>query len=610
MVTTGINKKMDWEIPEMIGKNKEPAHNTLISYPNSEIALENDDNKSPFFLNLNGKWKFNWVKKPADRPIDFFKKDYDVKNWDELKVPSNWQMHGYGIPIYTNITYPYSIGTEEIPSIDHEYNPVGSYRRDFKVPKDWISEKREIFIHFAGVKSAFYIWINGKKVGYSQGSMTPAEFNITKFLNKGKNILSVEVYRWSDGSYLEDQDMWRLSGIYRDVFLYATPKLHLRDFFAICDFDSTYSDAILKIAAKVKNYGEKPFKSYKIEVSLLDSENGIISNDPLMEANLDVNSGEECVINLQSEVKNPNKWSAETPYLYKLVLSLKDPEENVIEAEICNFGFRKVELKNEQIYINGKSIIFKGVNRHDHHPDHGRAVPLESMIEDIKIFKKNNINAVRTSHYPNHPTFYDLCDQYGIYVLDECNIESHGLRKILPNSLPEWTNACLDRMTSMVERDKNHPCIFMWSLGNEAGTGDNFIKMKASALEIDHTRPIHYEGDYNFEYSDIYSVMYASPQGVEKVGQKKSGFALTKFKNVKRDLYEGKPYLLCEYAHAMGNSLGNFQKFMDIFEKYDNCIGGFIWDYVDQGLRKTSDDGEEFWAYGGDYGDEPHSGSF
>ena len=393
--------------------------------------------------------------------------------------------------------------------------------------------------------------------------------------------------------------MWRFSGIYRDVYLFSTPKAHIRDFFASCDLDENYEDAIFKVRLKIRNYDNINQDQLKVEISLLNEKKEYVDSEILMDKSINMKPNAETTVELKVEVKNPQKWSVETPYLYDLIILLKDVDKNIIEVEQCKFGFRSIEIKNDGgFYINGKSIILKGVNRHEHDPDHGRAIPFDRMLQDIKIIKQNNINAIRTSHYPNHPRFYDLCDKYGIYVLDECNLESHGLRDILPNSDPLWTTACVDRMVRMVERDKNHPSIIIWSLGNEAGYGDNFEKMKIAALKIDSTRPIHYEGDYNQEIVDITSYMYYSPQQLER--------------KAKSNLRHGetRPIVLCEYAHSMGNSLGNFQKFMDVFEKYENCIGGFIWDFVDQGLRKTSDNGKEFWAYGGDFGDKPNDKNF
>ncbi len=546
-----LNQKNDWENTNIIGRNKEPAHNSLIPYKDIESALSEKKN-SRYCQSLNGIWKFNWVKKPSDRPLNFYGVDFDDSNWDNLDVPSNWQLRGYGIPIYTNVRYPYSVKKDNIPSIDHEYNPVGSYRRTFVIPEGW--KNREIFIHFGGVKSAFYLWINGEKIGYSQGSMTPAEFNISKHIRKDNNILAVEIYRWSDGSYLEDQDMWRLSGIFRDVYLFSTPKVHIRDFFTRCELDGTYKDAILKVRVKIRNYSENDFNQLKVNILLLDNAHQSVGSEILMEKTFKVGPYSETVLDLKSNIKNPKKWSAEKPNLYDIILILKDFNNDIIEVAQCKHGFRVVEIKeNGGLYINGKYIILKGVNRHEHDPDHGRAVPLSRMVQDIKLFKQNNINAVRTSHYPDDPKFYELCDQYGIYVLDECNLESHELRDILPASDTKWAVACIDRMVSMVERDKNHPSVIIWSLGNEAGFGENFKIMKIAALEIDSTRPIHYEGDYKHEITDIISYMYYSPKKLERAANKHFR------KGDKR------PHVLCEYAHAMGNSLGNFQKFMDVF---------------------------------------------
>ena len=598
------NRITDWENSKVFNINKEPAHSTLISFDSLENSKKNRE-ESQYYKTLNGIWKFNWVEKPADRPVNFYDVNYEIKDWDEIDVPSNWQMRGYGIPIYTNVKYPYSINIKEIPNINHNYNPVGSYRKNFEIPLNW--KGREVFIHFAGVKSAFYIWVNGRKVGYSQGSMTPAEFNITKYLKKGPNVLAVEVYRWSDGSYLEDQDMWRFSGIFRDVFLFSTPKVHIRDFFASCELDDNYEHAILKVGAKCINYGKADEEQYKVEMSLLDKEQRFINSEILISEVFGIKSGTEHLIELKAKIEKPRKWTGETPNLYDLFIVLKNSKNDIIEIESCKFGFRKVEISElGSLLINGKPIILKGVNRHEHDPDHGRVISYSRMVQDIILMKQNNINAVRTSHYPNHPKWYDLCDKYGIYVVDECNLESHGLREILPGSDPIWTDACIDRMISMVERDKNHPSVVIWSLGNEAGIGENFKIMKDETLNIDTSRPIHYEGDYKQEIVDIISSMYLSPQKLEKnIIRNKAGHTGMRVK-----LNKTRPYVLCEYAHAMGNSLGNFQEFMDVFEKYPNAIGGFIWDFIDQGLRKVSENGEEFWAYGGDYGDEPNDNNF
>jgi len=589
----------DWENPEVVGINKEPGHCTLIPYRDIRTAIKADRKASPFYKSLNDNWKFHWVRKPADRPVDFYKSEYDVSHWNEMPVPSNWQMHGYGIPIYLNVPYAFPPNPPYIP---HNYNPVGSYRRRFTIPDEW--KDRQIFLHFDGVKSAFYVWINGRKVGYSQDSMTPAEFNITQYLKAGENILAVEVYRWSDGSYLEDQDMWRLSGIYRNVYLFATPQVHIRDFFVQTDLDEHYTDATVMVRPKIANYGDKNLKGWTIEAELYDQETGPVLPKSLVR---DVSSiigekypqrGNVKFALLEAKVKNPHKWSAETPYLYTFVLTLKDNNGHVIETESCRIGFREVEIKDGQLLVNGKSIKLFGVNRHEHDPDHGRAIPVRRMIEDIKLLKQHNINAVRTSHYPDDPTWYDLCDEYGIYLIDEANLESHGLKGYLSN-VATWHNAFVERAVRMVERDKNHPSVIFWSLGNETGCGPNHASMAAWIKDYDPTRPIHYEGAFGRPkdpyYVDVISRMYARIPEIIRIAT---------------DPADVRPMVLCEYAHAMGNSVGNLREYWDAIRSHKRLIGGFIWDWADQGLRKKSPDGKEFWAYGGDFGDKPNDGNF
>ena len=603
---TGDN---DWEDPQIIGENKEQGHVLVIPYSNEKTALR--EGKSPYFRSLNGEWNFFWVPKPADRPVDFYKTDFDIQEWNSINVPGTFELQGYGMPYYLATSYPPSLRKRNAPNIDDNDNPVGSYRREFSLPKNW--NEREIFIYFGGVKSAFYLWINGQKVGYSQGSMTPAEFNITQYLKKGKNQVAVEVYKWSDGSYLEDQDFWFLGGIYRDVFLYSKPKVQIWDYFVRCDFDDNYKDAEIKLRVKLRNYLEKKISKHKIEVSLLNEKKEPVGSNPLLVSHVKMDADSELTLDLETIVKKPEKWSAETPYLYHLLIKLVNTKGEVVELLHCNFGFCKVEIKESQLFINGKSIIFKGVNHHDFDPVLGYSIPLERMEQDIQIMKQNNINAVRTSHYPSDRRFYDLCDKYGIYVMDEANVETHGLMGdiYLRGKLSDkWSKACVDRMERMVERDKNHPSIFMWSLGNEACFGPPHFKMKDTALKIDSTRPIHYENDLDLKVSDVFSAMYFPPKKVEQIGK----FEKIKYRfpngSISPKEYKDKPFVLCEYAHAMGNSLGNFQEYMDLFEKYPNCIGGFIWDFADQGLLKKSEDGDEFWAYGGDYGDEPNSLNF
>jgi len=587
---------VDWENPEMIDRNKEPGHCTLMPYADVATAVVGTREASPYHKSLNGSWKFKWVPKPAERPVDFYKADYDVSGWDEIIVPSNWELHGYGIPTYTNAAFPFAPVNPNPPHIPHDDNPVGSYRTEFTVPSGW--KGREVFLHFDGVRSAFYLWINGREVGYSQGSMTPAEFNITKYLRKGKNILAAEVYRYSDGSYLEDQDTWRLSGIYRDVYLFSTPKVHLRDFWVRSELDEEYRDAVLKVTATVHNFGSKTSERCTVDVTLLDEDGEAVGGEPLMSGKVGrVALGSDGVTEMQGEVSNPDKWTAETPHLYTVLLVLKYDSGKVIEVERCNFGFRKIELKGGQLLINGKAVLFKGVNRHEHDPDHGRAIPLSRMLQDVKLLKQSNINAVRTSHYPDDPKWYELCDKYGIYLIDEANIESHGIGydpdRTLGNK-PEWRTAHLDRTIRMVERDKNHPSVILWSLGNEAGDGVNFDATSAWIHKRDPSRLVHYERCGEREITDIVCPMYAP---IER---------LVKYASVEQK----RPFILCEYAHAMGNSVGNLQDYWDVIEKYKHLQGGYIWDWADQALRKKTTGGEEFWAYGGDYGDIPNDDNF
>jgi len=587
------NDVNEWENPEMIAQNKEPAHNTLMPYADKKVALRCDRFQSEFFQSLNGNWKFFWVKKPADRHKDFYKPDYDVSRWEEIQVPGNWQLAGYGIPYYLNHPYVFE---KNPPFIQHNFNPVGSYRMEFEIPENW--KDRPIFIHFDGVESAFYLWINGDRVGYSQGSRTPAEFNITQFLQEGKNILAAEVYRWSDGSYLECQDFWRLSGIFRNVYLYSTPTVHIRDFEVFCDLDDDYQDAVLYVSARVKNFGDEASLDQSIEMSLLDENSFPVESEILMSGNcVYISPGAESIFKMKADVRNPAKWSAEDPNLYTLMLILKDNEGNILEYESCRFGFREVEIKNGQLLVNGIPVLLKGVNRHEHDPDSGHYVTKKSMLEDIKLMKQHNINTVRTCHYPDDPEWYDLCDEYGLYLIDEANIESHGMGyrpDITLANKPEWKKAHIDRIQRMVERDKNHPSVIIWSMGNEAGDGTNFEAASDWIHRRNPSRPVHYERAGLKPHTDIYCPMYARIPH------------LIRYAEQRRD----RPLILCEYAHAMGNSVGNLIDYWDVIEKYDHLQGGCIWDWVDQGLRKKTDDGREYWAYGGDFREEKSDRNF
>ncbi len=582
----------DWENPKIFGINKEIAHNMPMVYPDMASALKNSRSSSPFFQSLNGSWKFHWVNKPEDRPKEFYKPEYNVEHWDEIKVPSNWQMEGYGIPIYLNSPYPFK---KNPPYIQHNYNPVGSYRTEFEIPENW--DNRQVFIHFDGVESAFYLWINGQKVGYSQGSRTPAEFNVTQYLKPGKNILAAEVYRWSDGSYLECQDFWRLSGIFRDVYMYSAPSVHIRDFEIITDLDESYTNANLKVIAKLTNYSNLK-QNVQIEFSVLDKRGQPLGRDPFIKDTIEnFLSGDGKKITIETNVQNPAKWSAESPTLYTLLIVLKDIDGKILEVESNRFGFREVEMKNGQLLVNGKAVLLKGVNRHEHDPITGHYVTKESMLKDIQLMKQFNINAVRTSHYPDTPLWYDLCDEYGIYLIDEANIESHGMG-YRPNTTlgnnPEWEDAHLDRIIRMVERDKNHPSIIIWSMGNEAGDGVNFEACSKWIHERDSQRPVHYERAGRRAHVDIVSPMYMRIEG------------LVKYAGQPQD----RPLILCEYAHAMGNSVGNLQDYWDVIEREPQLQGGFIWDWVDQALARTTSDGRSFFAYGGDFGDNFNDGNF
>jgi len=564
----------DWETEQVVGRNKEHGRAPSLPYPSRDSAIQATREATPYHRSLNGEWRFHWSPDPDARPVDFFAPEYDVSDWDEIPVPSNWQMHGYGTPLYSNIPYPFKKDPPRVmgePPRDftnfEERNPVGSYRRTFEIPTGWAG--RQVFIQFEGVDSAFYLWLNGQQVGYSQGSRTTALFNITKHLKDGSNVLAAEVYRYCDGSYLEDQDFWRLSGIYRDVTLWSTGNLHIRDFFVHTDLDDAYRDAILSVDVEVKNFAEEG-KAFEVEAELIDDRGQTVFKGASVSGR--VERGGTATPEVSKSVANPLKWSAEQPNLYRLVLTLKNENGEVAEVTTCTVGFREVEIRDKFLLVNGKRIYLKGVNRHEHDPVAGHAVTVESMISDIKLMKQFNINAVRTSHYPDDPVWYDLCDKYGLYVIDEANIESHGMgygQESLAKD-PAWKKAHLDRIERMVERDKNHPSVIIWSMGNEAGNGVNFHACYDWIHERDSSRPVHYEragGDRN---TDIRCPMYA---GIKQIVNYATG-------------NPDRPLILCEYAHAMGNSVGNLQDYWAAIETHDHLQGGFIWDWVDQGLLK------------------------
>jgi beta-galactosidase len=575
----------EWENAKIFAVGKEPAHATFMGYDSENAAKTDDYTKSPWYKLLNGMWKFNWVAQPEKRPVDFYKDDYDVSAWKEIPVPSDWQMHGYDYANYTNITYPFP---KNQPFISHDYNPVGSYKRTFTVPDQW--KEMEVFIHFGGVNSAMYLWINGQKVGYSEDSKTPAEFNITSYLHKGDNTLAVEVYRWCDGSYLEDQDFFRLSGIERDVYLFATPKVKISDFFAKAGLDAQYTNGTLNLDVTLKNYLKENLKNYSVVVNLYDSIQKKVYTDT---RKFNIEPGADCNVTMAATIDSVRQWSAEFPNLYLLTLQLFDAKNNLLEATGCNIGFRTGEIKNGQFLLNGKAILFKGVNRHEHDPVNGHVISEASMVKDIQLMKQFNFNAVRTCHYPNDPLWYKLCDIYGVYLIDEANIESHGYGyrpdQTLGNN-PDYKEAHLYRTQNMVERDKNHSSVIFWSLGNEAGDGVNFLATYQWTKGRDNTRPVHYErAEYETSikerHKDIVSDMYASINRMKE------------YLSTDPD----RPFIWCEYAHAMGNSTGNFQDLWDFVESNPKHQGGFIWDWVDQGFEKTNAKGRKYWGYGGDF---------
>ncbi|MCJ8008831.1 glycoside hydrolase family 2 TIM barrel-domain containing protein [Lederbergia wuyishanensis] len=595
--------------PEIFQLNRLEAHATLMPYHTVEEALEGNRKASKYYKLLNGEWKFSFSETPDKRNQEFYHANFDFSNWDHIQVPAHWQLQGYDYPQYTNVNYPW-INTEELkaPFAPTKYNPVGQYIRTFTVPESW--ENQPVYISFQGVESAFYIWVNGDLVGYSEDTFTPAEFDITPYLIDGDNILAVEVYRWCDASWLEDQDFWRLSGIFRDVYLYSTPRIHIQDFFVNTELDNEYRDAELKVNACITNYVEESCENVAFEAMLYDDNGKKVLEIPISRE-VKISNEAKCEISASAFVENPLKWSAEHPNLYTLVLSLKDEKGQIIETESCKVGFRKFELKDGLMKINGERIVFKGVNRHEFNADKGRAIDLDDMVHDIKLMKQHNINAVRTSHYPNNPYLYELCDQYGLYVIDENNLETHGswvygqkeLEDTVPGSKPEWTENVLDRCNSMFQRDKNYPSIVIWSLGNESFGGDNFLKMHQFFKEKDPSRLVHYEGVFHYRpseaASDIESTMYITPSKVEE-------YAI----EAEKADQQMKPYILCEYAHAMGNSVGNLFKYTELFDKYPIIQGGFIWDWRDQAIRMKTEDGVEFLAYGGDFGESPHDGNF
>ncbi|PKV62947.1 beta-galactosidase [Pontibacter ramchanderi] len=577
-----------FENPAIQEENRLPMRASYFPFEDVAKAAAGDKAKSSHFLSLNGTWKFHWVKDYKQLPQDFYATSFSDKGWNDFPVPANWEFNGYGVPIYVNPSFEFNMKNPQPPDIpDDIEQPAGAYRRVVSLPAHWNGQR--VFIHLGAVKSAFKLYVNGKYVGLGKDSKLESEFDITPYVQPGQNLIALEVRRWSDGSYLEAQDMWRVSGISRDCYLYTRPNVHLYDFVTNASLDNNYRDGLLNLHVAAWNNTDENQERYAVTATLYDAGGRKVWSAQQQAGGLKMKQG-KTELRFTARIANAAAWSAETPHLYRLEITLNDTDGTVQEVISRKIGFRTVEIKNTQILVNGKPVMFKGVNRHETHPETGQVVSRENMREEVRLMKQLNINAVRTSHYPNDPYFYELCDEYGLYVMDEANVESHGMHydpgRTLANA-PEWELAHLTRISRMILRDRNHPSIFSWSLGNEAGNGWNFYRGYELAKRLDPSLPVHYElasGDWN---TDIYSKMYSTPDEVVAYAQSNPT----------------QPHLLCEYAHAMGNSIGNLKEYWDIFETYPVLQGGFIWDWVDQGVYRQKD-GKRILGYGGDWGDK------
>lgn len=585
-------KNPEWENPEVFQINREEPRAAFYNYASKDDALANKSwENSPFYKSLNGTWKFYYADSVQARPTNFYKENFSTKGWDEIDVPSNWELNGFGLPIYTNIKYVFP---KNPPFIQHTLNNVGTYRRTFEVSESW--KGKNVYLHFSGVSGAMYVYVNGKMIGYNEGSKTPVEFNITNQLKKGENLIAVQVLRWSDASYMEDQDFWRLSGIERDVYLRAENSVFIKDIRLNGDLVSDYKEGMFSTDISFRNTS-KHEESHLVEIEILEGKNTIETYTKTVtipaKGNIKISTG--------GSLKNIKPWTAETPNLYTVLISLKDNKGKVIQTTALKTGFRNIKIENNQFLVNGKPVLIKGVNLHDHDETTGHVISKELTLKDLTVMKENNVNAIRCSHYPKNSFFYEMTDKYGFYVIDEANIETHGMgttnqglnnnkkaQAIHPAYLPDWKEAHLDRTKRMFERDKNHPSIVTWSLGNEAGNGDNFVATYDYLKKIDSTRPVQYEGATKYSNTDIQAPMYARISKLQNYAQN----------DPKR------PLILCEYSHAMGNSLGNFKDYWDVIRKHDVLQGGFIWDWVDQGLLTSTKEGKKYWAYGGDFGAE------
>ncbi|MEA4918090.1 glycoside hydrolase family 2 TIM barrel-domain containing protein [Proteiniphilum sp.] len=573
------DKTPDWENPEIFAVNTEKTRATAIPYADEQSAIADEYGRSPYYQCLNGIWKFHWVPKVNEVPAGFFNENYDDSSWDKMPVPGNWEFNGFGIPYYVNIGYGFPVNP---PRIDRNDSPVGAYRQTFDIPETW--DERRVFLHFEGGTNFMYVYVNGKQVGINKNTKSPAEFDITPYIRPGKNLLACQVHKFSDGSYLEDQDMWRLGGINRSVYLYSTADTRIQDFFTHPDLDKNYRHGEFSMEVALKNYSGQAQKR-KLEVSILDK-NGKSVFRQAKNTTIGASSSEE--ITVTGKVSNPSKWTAETPNLYTLLLTLKDKRGNLIESTSSRIGFRKVEIKDGQLLVNGQKVYLKGVNLHEFNTHKGQVVDKEIMMRNLQLMKELNINAVRTSHYPQQPLWYKLCDEYGMYLVDEANLESHGLGYGPDNvsNFPEWHGQHMDRMYRLVERDKNHPSVIIWSLGNEASNGKAFFDMYDWAKQRDPSRPVQYEQAGRNRNTDIICPMYPSWESMKH--------------DAAQDL--GRPYIMCEYAHAMGNSMGNFPEYWELMRSSKNMQGGFIWEWYNHGYATKDEQGRSYWAYGGDLG--------
>ena len=595
VIANGASIPSEIENPELLGINKEPYHATLMPYANLQEALVARRHASSLCRSLNGPWKFNWVARPEKRPVDFYKSDYDVSAWKEIPVPSNWEVHGYGTPFYRNLGYtikkdfPHVMSEPEKWYTSYEErNPVGSYRREFEVPAAWMGRRN--FITFDGVDCAFFLWVNGEKVGFSVNSRNAAEFDLTKYLKSGKNMIAVEVYQYSSGTWLEDQDMFRLHGIFRNVTLWSAPQLHIRDFFVKTDLDKDYKDATLDVTAKIKNYNDKTAKAQILTATVYDKDGNEIAKGSATGTSLKTNQEE--ALNIKIQVTNPVKWTAETPNLYTIVLT--NSEGEYLSSKI---GFRKIEIKGRIFTVNGVPIKLKGVNRHEHWSDVGHAVTEEQMIRDLEVIKQGNCNHVRTSHYSDDPRWYELCDEYGIWLVAEANVECHGYDGRFDEE-PTMKAAIIDRNVANVENFKNHPSVIIWSLGNECGgVGSNFVAALNTVKAMDPTRFVHYErfGAGSRNPADLDGRMYGTAQDYARTAQDKN---LTK------------PFYICEFVHAMFNSMGSLEEYSKVFDNNPEILGGAIWEFQDQALWNKRDPKHPILAYGGGFGEAPNDHYF